>query len=168
MNCERAREQLPELLRGMLRWLKPSPKRAREHGKREILISAFCLSVLVASCNADYGEPKLATSAQLSIESLAEEPERYAGQSITLEGVFTGWRATDCRFPVAASPALTRSDWLLKTGEVCLYVTGGIPADLEPMDPEDLGRRLELKADVLQTDEGKVYLKYLDGRPLGP
>lgn len=99
-----------------------------------------------------------------SVAALCREPDRYAGRVVTIEGIFQGWRVADCRFLDAASPAITRSDWLIRTGSECLYVSGGFPRDLNPANPEDVGRQLELRAKAERNKDGKLYLKYLGSR----
>ena len=139
--------------------------------KRQTLTQFLILFILLlGACGV--GLPQSQTTQEQigprTVTDICKEPERYAGQIITLDGVFQGWRADECRFPTSANPAITRSDWLIRTGTDCLYVTGGILAGFDSMNPDDVGRRMELKAIVMLSKNGKVYLKYLDGQPLGP
>jgi hypothetical protein len=97
-----------------------------------------------------------------TVADLCEEPARYAGRIVVLEGVFQGWRIAGCRLLTPASPTITRSDWLIRTGEDCLYVTGGKPDGLDPINPSHIGRLVKLKAKVMQTHDRKVYLEYID------
>ena len=98
------------------------------------------------------------------VAALCRERDRYAGRVVTIEGIFQGWRVADCRFLDAASPAITRSDWLIRTDTECLYVSGGLPGDLNPANPKDVGRQLELRAKAERNKDGKLYLKYLGSR----
>jgi len=95
------------------------------------------------------------------------KPEAYVGQAVRLEALFQGYRIDQCHFaPAARSVALTRSDWLVRHEAMCLYVTGGIPAGLDPVDPGATGRQLELRARVIEDGDGKFVLKLLEARPL--
>jgi hypothetical protein len=88
-------------------------------------------------------------------------------QLVRLVGRFQGYRIADCHFPVAASAAgVTRSDWLFRTGGDCVYVTGGAPAGVDPIDPAYTGRRVEIRAEVVKSPTGKVVLRLVEGRLL--
>jgi hypothetical protein len=43
-------------------------------------------------------------------------------------------------------------------------VTGGKPKDLDPTQPESLGRLIELEAEVMHAKDRGVYLTYLSSR----
>ena len=102
-----------------------------------------------------------------SVADICEAPGRYADRLVKLKGVFQGYRVADCRFPSAATPeGLTRSDWLFRTGDDCLYVTGGLPSGIDRIDPASLGRRLELTARVARNEAGGVYLRFVEASVL--
>jgi hypothetical protein len=48
------------------------------------------------------------------------------GHPVSLLGTYEGWTAC------LKSSAKTRSDWVLKQGEHCIYVTGGLPKGVVP------------------------------------
>lgn len=140
-------------------------------------IVALQWPILVAGCGAGKvgdpaervgprgrGQPTRPTHEQpASVAEICREPSRYVGQTLVLEGVFQGFRVAECRFPdVARSRGLTRSDWLIRTDEDCLYVTGGAPQAVDLLDPELLGRRLELTARLARDDAGKLYLELVE------
>ena len=103
-----------------------------------------------------------------SIAELFEEPSEYVEQVVRFVGLFHGFRVTGCRFPAVASAAgLTRSDWLFRIGEDCVYVTGGAPAGVDPIDPRYTGRRVEIRARVVKSPAGKILLKLIEGRLVG-
>lgn len=103
----------------------------------------------------------------LMIAEICAESERYVGQVVTLRGRFQGWQAAECQFPEgAANQPRTRSDWLIRTGDDCVYVTGGMPKDFDSVKPENVGRRIELEAEVMQGEDGRVYLAYRSSRHL--
>lgn len=101
------------------------------------------------------------------IAEMCAESERYAGHVVTLRGFFQGWQVIQCQFPRgAANIPRTRSDWLVRTGVDCVYVTGGIPEDFDPMKLENLGSRIELEAEVVRGEDRKIYLLYRNSRRL--
>ena len=101
------------------------------------------------------------------IAEICAESERYVGCVVTLRGLFQNWQVAGCHFPEgAANYPRTRSDWLIRTGDDCIYVTGGMPKDLDPMKPENLGLCIELEAEVIQGEDGKVYLAYRNSQRL--
>lgn len=103
----------------------------------------------------------------LTIAEICAESDRYTGRVVTLQGLFQGWQVIKCQFPRgAASTPQTRSDWLIRTGADCIYVTGGMPEDLSPMKPESPGSRIELKAEVKKGKDGRIYLVYRKSRRL--
>lgn len=102
------------------------------------------------------------------VASLCGEPSRYLGKVVKMTGVFQGFMVTECRFPEAASAKpLTRGDWLFRTGDDCIYVTGGVPTGVDTIDPQYVGRRLELTAEVSRDESGKLYLAFREGEIAG-
>ncbi|WP_088889141.1 hypothetical protein [Leptolyngbya ohadii] len=103
----------------------------------------------------------------LTIADISAGATHYIGQVITLRGQFQDWQIAQCEFPeqIASHPR-TRSDWLIRTGNECAYVTQGRPQDLSPMNPEDLGHGIELEAEIIQGEDGKIYLAYRNSKRL--
>lgn len=102
-----------------------------------------------------------------SIAALCSKADEISGQTVRIRGVFQGFRVEGCAFPECmASASLTRSDWLLRTGGACGYVTGGVPEGIDPMDPAFAGRPVELDARVSMEGDGKLRLIHLSGRLL--
>jgi hypothetical protein len=117
----------------------------------------FCL----ACHGAGGGQLDTAIRGDLTIAMIAAEPARYIGRVVTLPGVFLGWQAGECRFPAnIASRPRTRSDWLIRTGADCLYVTAGKPPGLDPTNPDHIGRRVVLESREMQAEGGGLYLEY--------
>ncbi len=82
-----------------------------------------------------------------------------------VKGRFVGWQVAGCTFPAqAADKPSTRSDWLIQSGDVCVYVTGGFPEGASPFDLANVGRSIEVEAEVLQAQSGKIYLKFRKGK----
>jgi hypothetical protein len=136
---------------------------------RPVTITALLwLSVLyLGACGAQDKPATPFKEEDLMIAEICAESERYVGRVVTLRGLFQDWRVAECQFPEgAANYPRTRSDWLIRTGDDCVYVTGGMPKDFDPMKPENLGRRIELEAEVMQDEDGKVYLAYQNSRRL--
>jgi hypothetical protein len=135
--------------------------------KTSILIAMLLVpsSLLLGTrCASEGGGAKPGQTKPETVADLCEAPARYMDQVVRMTGAFNGFRVADCRFPEgASSTALTRSDWLFRTGEDCLYVTGGAPAGIELVDPGSIGRRLELTARVSRREDGRIFLRYLEG-----
>ena len=134
---------------------------------RRVTITAFLgLPVLyLGFCDAMDKPATLVTGEDLMIREICAESGRYVGQVVTLRGHFQGWQVAECRFPEgAANQPRTRGDWLIRTGDDCVYVTGGVPKDFDPMRPENIGRRIELEAEVMRGEDRKVYLAYRNSR----
>lgn len=94
------------------------------------------------------------------------DPAAFRGRTVRVEGVFQGHAAAECRFaPAARAVSLTRSDWLVRRGASCLYVTGGIPSGLDPFDAAAAGRPLDLHATVIADPEGRYLLQLRDVPP---
>ncbi len=103
-----------------------------------------------------------------TLSQLFEKPTRYEGQVITFVGIYQGWRPLECHFSALASQSITRSDWLFRVDNDCLYVTGGKPHGIDPMNSTDIGRRIELKGMLMRSNDGSIYVKYLDALLLDP
>lgn len=99
-----------------------------------------------------------------SIADLCKDPALFADREVTVKGLFQGFQVAECRFPEAASPAgRARGDWLFRTGGDCLYVTGGVPEGIDPIDSGLVGRGLVLTARVSRNEAGKLFLTYVEG-----
>jgi len=92
-------------------------------------------------------------------------PAAYLGQTVEVSGMFQGYQVGDCLFaPGARSTSLTRSDWLVRNGAHCLYVTGSNPSGFDPTYP-GANRSLELRAKVIDGGDGQAVLQLVDARP---
>jgi hypothetical protein len=58
-----------------------------------------------------------------------------------------------------------RSDWLVRRGESCLYVTGSVPSGLDPFDTATIGRPVVLSAVVVADTEGRLLLRPAEAQP---
>jgi hypothetical protein len=106
-----------------------------------------------------------AASQPASTANVFSSPAAYLGQTVEVAGVFGGYQVSDCRFaPGARSTSLTRSDWLLRGGAYCLYVTGGNPSGFDPTYP-GANRDLDVRAKVIDGGDGQAMLQLIDARP---
>jgi hypothetical protein len=99
------------------------------------------------------------------IERIFSEPNNFLGQIVKLQGRFVGWPTDKCKFPSQATDKpLTRSDWVIQVDDFCIYVTGGKPEGLDFLNSSDVGRLVEIEAEVLKTNSDKIYFRYRKGR----
>jgi hypothetical protein len=124
-------------------------------------------ALLLGACGPQDTPEAPSKDEDLMIAEICAESERYVGRVVTLQGLFQDWQVAGCLFPDgAANHPRTRTDWLIRTADDCIYVAGGMPEDLDPMNPENLGCRIELEAEVMQDEDGQVYLVYRNSRRL--
>ena len=102
----------------------------------------------------------------VTLEDVYEQRDALRDSVITLSGLFMGWRGTGCVFPEYAARQEKRSDWILRIGDSCLYVTGGSPPGLSAMEESSTGQRISLQARVRVTSEGRILLEYVDSTPV--
>jgi hypothetical protein len=94
------------------------------------------------------------------------DPAAFRGRTVRVEGVFQGYNGRACRFASdARAVSLTRSDWLVRRGESCLYVTGSVPSGLDPFDTVTIGRPVVLSAVVVADTEGRLLLRPAEAQP---
>ena len=92
--------------------------------------------------------------------------ETYHDSLITLTGRFMGWEGGECIFPSYAASQETRSDWIFKIGDSCLYVTGGGPPDVSPMEGTGVGKQIRLDAHLRITPDNRLLLEYVRSTPV--
>ncbi|GEM_PF-3144790 len=101
-----------------------------------------------------------------TLDELYEYREAYRDSLITLDGSFMGWQGGECVFPPYAAPQESRSDWTFKLGNQCLYVTGGRPPDMSPMEGTGVGRQIRLDARLRITPDGRLLLEFVSCTPV--
>jgi hypothetical protein len=101
-----------------------------------------------------------------TFDDVYEQREALRDSVITLAGRFMGWEGAGCVFPAYAARQATRSDWIFRIGDTCLYVTGGSPPDLSPMDTTSPGKQITLEARIRSTADGKLLLEYVRSTPM--
>ena len=87
---------------------------------------------------------------------IGASPAGYAGKEVQVIGQFHGW---DLLKEIQAGPPVTRSDWVIADRGGALYVTGLIPAGLDPASPSDVGTILLVSGTVRSNPAGAAYLE---------
>ena len=102
-------------------------------------------------------QPTPPASAQLSdlIEQIRQSPQDYLGETVEITGYYHGW---DLLREVGEPPPVTRSDWVIADEGGALYVTGLLPAQLDPASQDSVGTLIHLVATVAMSEE-QVYLE---------
>jgi hypothetical protein len=104
------------------------------------------------------------TGGIILIAKICSEPKQYLGHVIIIRGFFMGWQVAKCKFcEHAATEPLTRFDWLIQTEDYCVFVTGGMPKGLDPLNPASAGRLVEIEAEIKRTVDDKIYFVYRRG-----
>lgn len=87
------------------------------------------------------------------ISSIIEYPEGYIGEEMVIEGLFMGWKGAP------GTPPVTRSDWVISNGIDSIYVTGGFPMGLNPVEAEDIGTEISIQGIIrkINFDDQIVY-----------
>jgi hypothetical protein len=140
--------------------------------RKVIVLSIACLVCLAAGCGcvSETGTPAnpevtapggeaTPFEATLKVSNLIAEilraPDDYLGATVEITGYFHGWDLLD---EVGEPPPVTRSDWVIADEGGALYVTGMLPAGLNPASRDDVGSVIHLTATVATRQE-QVYLE---------
>ncbi|TGY88416.1 hypothetical protein E5163_11400 [Marinicauda algicola] len=131
---------------------------------------ALLAAALTAACADERaGSPGDVQSAasqpsQASPATIANGLAGQIGERVHVQGVYQGFMVRPCRFPEEVRPtSLTRSDWLLRQEDVCVYVTGGRPSGIAPLDTSRVGETVNVIAEIRQDEQGRIYLLFLQG-----
>ncbi len=87
-----------------------------------------------------------------TVRQIISYPDKHSGQAVSLEGAFQGWRKK-----CAGGPPLTKGDWVFIDRTACIYVSGPLPAGLEPQNAK--GEPVSVRGVVQLTKRGKAYIK---------
>ena len=79
------------------------------------------------------------------------ESARFESVTVTVTGVFHGWRG-----PCPGGPPVSRSDWMIADPSGCLYVHGPVPIGLDPATPA--GEKISVTG-VVRLKKGRPYLE---------
>lgn len=82
---------------------------------------------------------------------IIEEPSRFESITVTVTGMFQGWRG-----PCSDGPPVSRSDWMMADPSGCLYVHGPVPQGLDPAKPS--GEKISVTG-VVRLKKGRPYLE---------
>jgi hypothetical protein len=119
----------------------------------KICCTLFAVLFLACAQQMVDGTPPPQTTTATSTAGVFTDPAAFAGRSLRIEAELLGYRRDECRFaPAARDTSLTRSDWLVRSGSYCLYVTGS------RFDPALGGQRGEVRARVVDDGNGKYLL----------
>jgi hypothetical protein len=118
------------------------------------LVRCLAVAVLLSACT--HGAPDAAPAHG----DVFSAPEAFRGRNVEVEGAYLGWSSAECRFARSARDvSLTRSDWVLRGEEFCLYVTGGVPDALDPAAVPVGGRRVRVRGRVIEDGAGRLLLQ---------
>jgi len=81
---------------------------------------------------------------------ILEEPSRFESVTVTVTGVFHGWRG-----PCLGGPPVSRSDWMIADPSGCIYVHGPVPSGLDPARPA--GEKISVTG-VVRVKKERPYL----------
>ena len=103
------------------------------------------------------GQPTPPESTLVSnlISRIIQAPDEFLGEQVEITGYFQGW---DLLGEVGGTPPVTRSDWVIADAGGAIYVTGMLPAGLDPASKDDVGAVIYLVATVATRQE-QVYLE---------
>lgn len=123
----------------------------KNSGSIVYLLVVISAAVWVMAC---VSSPKTGNPSETrtTIQAIQDHPDRYTGTTVRLTVRFKGWKGA-CK----ETPPKTRSDWMIADDTGCIYVTGTLPAGLQPMAPKD--EALELTGVVRLTKRGAPYLE---------
>lgn len=98
---------------------------------------------------------------------MSENPGKFLGKITELEGFYLGWSGTGCDYISNRALQITRSDWTFRDSEgKCIFVTGGKPDFLNPMENNDNGKKIKLSAKLREDKDNKLYLEFVSAESL--
>jgi hypothetical protein len=124
------------------------------------LFHPLVVTLLLSACTR--GAPDAAPA----MGDVFSAPEAFRGREVEVEGAYLGWSSAECRFARSARDVpLTRSDWVLRGEELCLYVTGGAPDGTDPAALPVGGRRVRVRGRVIDDGAGRMLLQQTEAVP---
>lgn len=98
----------------------------------------------------------------LNLKYLSENSEKFLGKIVELEGNYLGWSGSGCNYIQNHAHQITRSDWTFSDNDsACIFVTGGKPDFLNPLENDDNGKKIMLIAKLRKNEENKIYLEFV-------
>lgn len=107
----------------------------------------LCLLVSFAACAV--GE-RIMDGERVSIADITSHPTEYEGQTVTVSGEYRGWESGH------GSPPVARSDWVVKDETGSIFVTGRIPAGLDPV--RDRGKAITVHG-IVRIKDNQAYIE---------
>jgi len=106
----------------------------------------------IGACAGPSAEQNAASTEEGGILRLIlEEPSRFESITVTVTGVFHGWRG-----PCPGGPPVSRSDWMITDPSGCIYVHGSVPPGLDSAKPA--GEKISVTG-VVRVKKGRPYLE---------
>ncbi len=118
-------------------------------------ILSLLLILLPVSCSARYPEKVPIDPQGIGVKDIYAHPE-WTGRIVRICGRYMGWSACD-----ANTSMVTRSDWVLKDSTGCIFVTGGSPKWLYPLNNNATGSFVCIRARI-RWFGGKCTLYFID------
>jgi len=130
---------------------------------KRAIYTTLLLTLLISGCqNAEVSKEQLAASNTESIASqdptfigILQHPQDYVGKDVSVQGVFAGWSGS-CH----GQPPKTRSDWMLESGNTCLYVSGKSPKGTSARPPaKGIGKKIIVSGKVVLDAQQRPYIE---------
>ncbi len=96
--------------------------------------------------------PSAVSESRTPIRDILNDPVKFSDAEVTLEGVFRGWKGA-----CPSSVMMSRSDWIIEDQTGCIYITGLVPNDLSPAQPQ--GEHIVVTGRVIVGKMGKPVIK---------
>ncbi len=94
-------------------------------------------------------------SEKMNIAKIINDARKYEGTMVTLSGLFAGWSGK-----CLGSPPKTRSDWMLESDGVCIYVSGPFPTGTSARPPaKGIGLNVKVSGTVFIDENSKPYIE---------
>jgi len=87
---------------------------------------------------------------------ILEKPASFESVTVTVKGVFHGWRG-----PCRNGPPVSRSDWMIADSSGCLYIHGPVPPGPDPAKPS--GENISISG-VVRLRKGQSYLEVAENK----
>jgi len=134
------------------------------------IVLSFIALVMSISCCKSPQKSSLVQEVknQAKLPELTKNPESFMGDTLEIAGRFKGYLASDCTFPenFCSRAPETRSDWVFNENGICIYVTGGKPAEFTALEVPETHPLIMLKARVSKNSGNLVYLTYISAQTI--
>jgi len=131
-----------------------------------LTVSIVALAIAIGCLSSPGCQTSNPIRAPETFDDVFQSREIYRDSLITLKGYYMGWQGGKCVFPSYAAPQESRSDWIFMIGDSCMYVTGGEPPDVSPMEGTGVGSQIRLDARLRIKPDNRLLLEYVRSVPL--